>query len=392
MKKEIIVMGDIELGGGTLTDDFISDQALSTLILSLSQQQHPIDLILNGDTFDFLKCPYINEGEYSYPRHVTEEVSLGKLHLIEKNHSRVFNALRTFVHASHKQLYFIIGNHDHDLFFPAVKREIRRILNQRNNVHFRLFYDQHGVYSEHGQQYDYLNKANTHNPFLTYKGKKILNLPFVSLGIISQALELKEEHPFLERIKPYPLLFQHHRQAIRKLSWRSFRYFFLSILYYPLRFIHDPTYRFPSGLFGEFYRRVRTANWDVDNIVEVFKRKRKKIIQKNRIHILGHIHEKFVEEKGTWAIIHPDTWRDEYTLDPQTKELIPKKKKYVQVFINNDDGIEWHLQEYPRLRNKLPFPEVIKDEIKFLHIAAQEEDYPLKPLTPLKLKEEFSSL
>jgi|GEM_PF-4842695 len=71
LHKEIIVLGDIEMGGGTLTDDFISDAPLSELILELCQRPHPVDLILNGDTFDFLKCPYQKYGRLVYTRHIT---------------------------------------------------------------------------------------------------------------------------------------------------------------------------------------------------------------------------------------------------------------------------------------------------------------------------------
>ena len=50
-------MGDIEMGAGNLTDDFISDKSLSNVILEQSRKDHPVALVLNGDTFDFLKCP-----------------------------------------------------------------------------------------------------------------------------------------------------------------------------------------------------------------------------------------------------------------------------------------------------------------------------------------------
>ena len=53
MKKEIIILGDIEMGGGTLTDDFISDKTLAKLIYSLCNKNVPVDLVLNGDIFAF---------------------------------------------------------------------------------------------------------------------------------------------------------------------------------------------------------------------------------------------------------------------------------------------------------------------------------------------------
>ena len=97
MNKEVIIIGDIEMGGGTLTDDFISDQTLSRLIYSLCNKNVPVDLVLNGDTFDFLKCPYIENQVASYPRHITAEISLAKLRLIYNAHTPVFEALKRFV-------------------------------------------------------------------------------------------------------------------------------------------------------------------------------------------------------------------------------------------------------------------------------------------------------
>ena len=52
--KEIVILGDIEIGGGNLTDDFISDNAFYELVNSYCSKKNPVDLVLNGDTFDFL--------------------------------------------------------------------------------------------------------------------------------------------------------------------------------------------------------------------------------------------------------------------------------------------------------------------------------------------------
>ena len=52
--KEIIVIGDIEMGAGNLTDDFVADQTLSELFVEFSQRPHPFYLILNFYTFYFL--------------------------------------------------------------------------------------------------------------------------------------------------------------------------------------------------------------------------------------------------------------------------------------------------------------------------------------------------
>ena len=283
MQKEIIIIGDIELGGGTLTDDFISDKTLARLIRMLAQRKHPVDLVLNGDTFDFLKCPYISGNTRSYPRHITKEISLAKLGLIYAAHELVFQALKQFVKKKENRLHFIIGNHDHDLFFPAVQQKIREYLSRKKNISFRLQYQYKEVYAEHGQQYDFLNKIKPKQPFHLYGGKQILNIPWLSFGLISNFMVLKEEHPFLERINPLPAVFSHHQAIVKKLSWRSIKYFLLSILYFPIRHYYDPTYNFPKEMLREVYRRIKKVHWEIDTIVEKFKWKRRRLIRKKQV-------------------------------------------------------------------------------------------------------------
>ncbi len=376
MKKEIIILGDIEMGGGTLTDDFISDATLSTLIHNLSKRNHPIDLLLNGDTFDFLKCPYIEKGIRTYPRHITPEISLSKLGLMHKAHEKVFKALLVFAQKKQHCIYFIIGNHDHDLFHKQVQERIKELLKGKNNIFFRLSYKEAQVYVEHGHQFDFLNKIDPKRLFIDYKGKPILNITWVSLGVISKFMDLKETYPFLERIRPRPELFNHCRATVKRISWRSAEYFLKSVFYYPIRYFGDPTYTFPTGLFKEFYRRLKNVHWDVDDIIPTFKRKRKRV-GNFKLYVLGHVHESYVEKKGDWTMIHPDTWRDEYTLDGKTKKLIPKEKKYVDVKVDENDNISWEIIEVPIKRKILNMDDVKKDELKYIQLAAQEEGYKL---------------
>lgn len=378
MLKEILVFGDIEMGGGTLTDDFISDLKLSELFLEFCARNHPIDLVLNGDTFDFLKCPFVYGDSRSYPRHITAEISLAKLNMINNAHRRVFEALAQFLHNPQHHLYFIIGNHDHDLFFPEVQQRIRELLSKNSGIFFSLRYNQYGVYTEHGQQYDFLNAINENRLFLNYGGTRILDIPWVSFGLISRFMDLKEQNPFLERIKPIPVLFSHHRAVVQQISWRMLEYFGKSILYYPIRYYHDPTYTFPRALFREFYRRFKNKHWEVDAIVDSFKSKQRKHLRKNKINVLGHIHQKYIEEKEGWVIIHPDTWRDEYILDPQTKELVPKPKNYTDILVQEDGRVQWTLKKCPIARGTLRFEDVVADQRKALRVAAQEEGFELR--------------
>ncbi len=377
LQKEIIVLGDVEMGAGNLTDDFISDNALSDLILELGKRPHPVDLIFNGDTFDFLKCPFLEkDGKFVYPRHITKEISLGKLGLIYNAHKKVFLALKIFLNRKDKQVYFVIGNHDFDLVFKSVNEKLKKILGQSAQVHFPgRKYEFNGIYAEHGQQHDFLNRLNLRRLFLYYQGETILNIPFVSLGLISQMMKIKEEHPFLERIYPRSILFQLHRKTVKKLTMHSAAYLLKSTIYYPWRYFFDPTYTFPTGLFHEFYRRVKSVHWDVDEVLHAFKKEWGKGLKKNKIYVLGHVHKKLVEDKEGVVIIHPGSWRDEYNLDAETRKLTTLPKRYVQILAYSDGRLEHQLIEIPVKRSQLNFDKVVKDEREYINIAAKEEGF-----------------
>lgn len=372
LSKQIIVLGDIEMGAGNLTDDFIADRKLSSLILELARRKHPLDLVLNGDTFDFLKCPSQLKPHTKYPRHITTEISLTKLQLIYNAHTPVFEAWANFVRSPNKNIYFILGNHDHDLVYPEIQEEIKKLLGNKNRIKFPgLKYLERGVYVEHGQQYDLLFKVNFEQLFSNYEGKSILNLPFVSLGLISRFMKFKEENPFIERIFPRPALFTHHRIIAKKMNQNTLGYFLKSLIYYPFRFYSDPTYTFPTSFLREFYKRLRTVHWEVDNIINIFMEKRK---IKKEIIVLGHIHEKRIIKGSKRVIIHPGSWRDEYDFNSLTRELVPRTKRYVDIRII-DDKPQYEIVDLPQDRSIFYFDEVIKDELKYIEAAAKQEGY-----------------
>ena len=367
--KEIIVIGDIEMGAGTVTDDFISDKKLSELILELSKRAHPVDLVLNGDIFDFLKAPYKLTPKPMYTRYVTEEVALAKLRLVFNAHRRVFDALKKFAESKGKAIYFIIGNHDLELAFNGVKKELKKKIGKQ--VHFPgLVYRKHQVYVEHGHQYDFATVINPKMLFVDHNGKKILNNTFVAFTVISALIPLKEEHPFLERIKPIPHLLAFYRPVGKKVNRRVASYFLKSILYYPLRYYADPTYTFPTKFIQEAFSRIRTVNWEMVDVVSIFKKRK---LRKDKIFVLGHIHDKYIEETKKRVILRPGSWRDEYYLDEGY--LFPRRKRYVQIIVNEDGKLDWNLVAYPIKRSSLKFYDVVRDERKFLDMVRKEEGY-----------------
>ena len=80
----------------------------------------------------------------------------------------------------------------------------------------------------------------------------------------------------MERIVPKPAIFSHHKGDRKIIHKKAIEYFLKSMIYYPIRYYYDPTYTFPREFLKEFYRRIKNVHWDVDEIIHVFKRKRRK--------------------------------------------------------------------------------------------------------------------
>jgi len=378
-KKEIFVIGDIEMGAGTITDDFISDSTLSTLILSLAKKKGVVDLILNGDTFDFLKCPFSYQGKQLHPTKITEQISLNKLESIYTAHQPVFRALHQFVQDPRHNLYFTIGNHDHDLFFPAVQKRIYQFLKGRHNVFFTLLYEQNKVHVEHGHQYDPLNCIDPENVFTTTPKNTFLNLPEASQGVLSSFISLKTKyHPFLERIKPINVLLSQHKLLNKSIKRRTLIYFTQRMIGYFLRRLINKKTAFPKELVREVFMRVKKqVDCDVKDFVLVFKHQKKRKLAKGNIYVFGHLHERYYEHKG-WCIVRADTWRDEYVFDEATRTLIPKTKAYVHIVVSARGDPRVSIKFCPVQRTLLPFAKVLADEFACLKQAAKEEGYRLR--------------
>lgn len=372
-EREIIVLGDIEIGGGTLTDDFISDRALSGLISELKTRKHAVDLVLNGDVFDFLKCPYLVNNTTTYPRHITPHISLAKLELMSQAHHKVFKALQQFVSRPKNRLYFIIGNHDHDLNYSQVQKRLRQYLGSSENIYFKRRYQQDQIYIEHGHQYDLLNRINYESMYLNFEGQRILNLPWASFGLISKYMQVKEQFPFMDRIFPRPALLSFNKNLGKTVASHTMRYLLLGTFYYPLRYFFDPTYTFPKKIFGGLFRGLR-RHGNTEEVTANFTEKKKHLLKKNQILVFSHAHRFEVRQKRKYVLIQLDCWRDEYVLNDRTGMLTSKPKDYAQILIT-PTGPVWKILRYPVKRSVFPIRKVVQDELKYLHQAAQEEGY-----------------
>ena len=383
-QKTIIVISDIEMGAGNLTDDFISDKALSEVINSLSRRTEPVDLVLNGDTFNLLMCPVLKKGELVFPRYFKEENTLEKLKLIVGAHGKVFEALKYFLKNKNNKIFFIIGNHDHELFFPRLETELKTLLGHGDRIFFPgLSYQDHDVYIEHGQQYDALHHIDPGDVFQEYRGEKLLKLPVFSAMVINVLMDGKHEYPFFERISPRPL--KQYPHLLRYALWLTFSYYLKSLLYYPLRYYGDPTYVSPKGVLKDLIRRIRDEKgeiseiWNVGAISGAYISNRKKV--KNpwpKLSVLGHSHEKIIKDHEHHPVAHPGTWRDEYTLNQKNGVLTPISKGFLEISIENDRPARYQIIDCPPERSRWLLEDVKKDEIGYIRRAAAEEGFTIK--------------
>jgi UDP-2,3-diacylglucosamine pyrophosphatase LpxH len=113
-----------------------------------------VELIINGDCFDFLMAtPYLTTEDDT-----TAVDGVGKIGHIIAAHPDWFAALRTFLREQGRHVTFLIGNHDLELSFPAVRDRVRLALAAPPGaVRFclrRAYRPVADVEIEHGCQFD----------------------------------------------------------------------------------------------------------------------------------------------------------------------------------------------------------------------------------------------
>jgi UDP-2,3-diacylglucosamine pyrophosphatase LpxH len=171
-----IVISDFHLGAGPPAigdnplEDFVADKAfahfLETIRGECDGEATEIELIINGDFFEFLQVPAVDEfdPQSSYPveayQDSSQAASIKRLDLITAGHSIVFDALSDFIQVEvpQRRVTIIKGNHDVNLFWPGVKQRLREILGATGRRASMLLFaeryvSREGIYVEHGHQY-----------------------------------------------------------------------------------------------------------------------------------------------------------------------------------------------------------------------------------------------
>jgi hypothetical protein len=380
MVRRFFVIGDIEMGGGDLMDDFHDDALLVKFVemtgravggsahaderaggqaradgraaagahVTAGEERHAgssagaqadeVVLILNGDVFDFLKMDYRGK----YPRHITEEISEWKMKKVLQAHPRVFAAWKKFLEIPQTRLVFVIGNHDADVAWPGVQRMLLEALGHPPKITITHFFENKLFHVQHGNLIDPFFGFNHLNPVIEHQGKKILNLP-LGAQIAAQYLTPfkakfhKQEvlYPQHEVIRKYP---QYKKEMRRLMLRHGFKIFVAD----PLMKRHDPMYRVPYGrVWRHFWRHGFDGVHD-DRFMNI--RELETRFGKSPVYVLSHSHIKKDVQKNGSRYIFVDCWRTER--DVRTPDLRKKPKTYVEITQTGDKLAQVELKEF----------------------------------------------
>jgi UDP-2,3-diacylglucosamine pyrophosphatase LpxH len=324
MKKKIkLVISDLHLGAGrfledgrlNLLEEFYFDERFSEFLHYYTTGQwadHQVELVLNGDIFNFLQTDY--KGHYLTV--ITEAVTLDQMVRVVRGHPVFFNAIREFV-AKGNEVTFVVGNHDQGMLWPGVRNYLNGIIG--TNVRYKnIVYHFDGVHIEHGNMHEAANRTDPRKFFLKKDlPEPILNLPFGSFFFVEFVLKLKQVYPHIDKIRPF-------RQMVR---WNMlFQTMF--------------TIKGAASLIWYFARSVLVPDprrqWKMRRLLKIFfesavfpdlSEAARRILRDERVHtvIFGHTHvyqyRQFSNDK---EYFNTGTWTEVTSLDAESLGRITK--------------------------------------------------------------------
>lgn len=178
--RHLLVLSDLHLWQATDHDDlwmryrhrrFLPDAQLAQLFALLCKEipDGHLELVLNGDIFDFDIPPVIDGHAVDHPTPRKEADAVERLESILDDHAMFLRALAVLLIRRHR-VVFVPGNHDLQLAFPRVQLLLKRrilaacqelepslpaiALHGLLEIHPWFYQTSHGVHIEHGNQYD----------------------------------------------------------------------------------------------------------------------------------------------------------------------------------------------------------------------------------------------
>ncbi|QBD81957.1 hypothetical protein EPA93_40665 [Ktedonosporobacter rubrisoli] len=169
--------------------------------------QTQVELIINGDCFDFLATP-----PFTFAKEARPALAEEKIAKIIQAHPAFFQLLRAFVEVPGRRITFIIGNHDIELAFAAVRARVcSAIIGEAADarIYFcpdRFYYPLPDVYVEHGNYYDYWNHVQEDLWDLTGRAldtdPQSVSFPIGSLYYLQVLRIMNERYAYFDHFEP----------------------------------------------------------------------------------------------------------------------------------------------------------------------------------------------
>jgi len=330
--RKVIILSDIEMGGGDKFDDFPHTDFLSEFLEGYNDESYldvELDLVFNGDTFDFLK---VDIGG-AFPHLIDEHIALAKLSRISRAHHQFFKTIQNFIECGRRprRVHFIVGNHDMELFFPKVQEKVIELCGGSGQIFFPGFQlTIRDLYIEHGNQRDTLFSIDPQSVFLEHEQRNVLKLPWATVTLLNAILPYREDLFMLDRIKPRHLLFEYIpelKEYLLGLLWR----------YWTKDYIRssDPLKKVTWSMVKETLKRSFYAfhsDLEIDRSLDAVRMQNPHL----RTFVFGHLHEASCRSFGNRKIIQSGCFRDEYMLTEHDMAYSPIPKNYVEVdFLDN---------------------------------------------------------
>jgi UDP-2,3-diacylglucosamine pyrophosphatase LpxH len=191
----VVFVSDCHIGGDKGRDIFETPDELASLFDALGSHDGPVELVLAGDFFDFLRLGDVPEGE-----------NRASATLARAEYRELFDSVRRFAAGQSRRVIYLPGNHDAEAWWnPEIQAELRR----QGVVHeFALFYaaafesdPERIVYCEHGNQFDPANTIHDYaDPFDTPLGEHVVTeiTPRLASGGTIGGLHLRD----IDRVFP----------------------------------------------------------------------------------------------------------------------------------------------------------------------------------------------
>lgn len=325
INKTVLVISDIHLGAGNIVngkrnylEDFHYDHELVEFLEYYSSSEfssREIELVINGDLFDFLAVPFV---PYFDDEFWSEDASLAKLKLICDAHPEVVTAFSNFLKSKKNKITYIIGNHDAEFLFKSMRDYLINLIDEENRSRFEFYTENEGEYLpvegvliKHGHEYEVAHQFPLHGSIISNEdGKKFFLPPWGSYYVTRVINKFKEERDHINAVRP-----------IRKFLINGLIYDTL----YTVRFMLANAFYFIMVRFIQIYKQhssikeVLKSSLQELELFGDFETLTRDVFEKNpelKCLIVGHTHEPTIRSFADGGVfINTGTWTNMYNLD-----------------------------------------------------------------------------